>query len=112
MLLPLTFNDGTAVPRPTLDSIFDELFVSYGGYTIAGEVEGAYRMSSGGKQVDTCLEVWIAVEAGDLASLRRQVARFGKLLGQETMYFERTGAAVDFVPAEGDDPQEGGSGDG
>ena len=50
--------------------------------------------------VDTCLEVWVAVEASDLPTLRGQVARFGTVPGQETMYFERTAAAVDFIPAQ------------
>lgn len=59
--------------------------MSYGGYTIAGEVEGAYRMQGGSKQVDTCLEVWVAVETSDMSTLRGQVARFGAALGQETM---------------------------
>jgi hypothetical protein len=35
LLVPLTFNDGTSVPRSTLDAICDELFVHYGGYTVA-----------------------------------------------------------------------------
>lgn len=58
-------------------------------------------MRSGVKQIDTCLEVWVAVEGDDqsIDRLRRMVASFGALLGQETIYFERTGAKVEFVPA-------------
>jgi hypothetical protein len=99
LLLPLTYNDGSAVAKDVLERILEELFINFHGYTVAGEVEGAYRMSSGSKQVDTCLEVWVASEndQGSLDQLRRMVASFASLLGQETMYFERTGSAVEFI---------------
>src|SRR3712207_2232685 len=100
LLLPLTFNDGSAVPRETFDLIYDGLYLLCDGYTIAGEVQGAYRMQNGAKQADACVEVWVAIERGRLEELRRLVAQFGSLLGQETMYFERTGAVVEFVAAE------------
>ena len=102
LLLPLTFNDGTTVPKATLEEILHELFVAFGGYTIAGEVEGAYLMRSGDKQVDATLEVWVAVKSTDesLERLRKMVAAFGAVLGQETMYFERTGSKVEFIEAE------------
>jgi hypothetical protein len=69
---------------------------------IAGEVEGTYLMRSGGKQVDTTLEVWVAVESTEesLERLRQMVAAFGAVLGQETMYFDRTGSKVEFIEAE------------
>ena len=100
LLLPLTFNDGSVVPQETFDAIFDELFVLCDGYTVAGEVRGAYRMQTGAKQVDSSVEVWVAVGADQLDELRRLVAGFGTMLGQETMYFERTGASVEFVAPE------------
>ncbi len=101
LLLPLTFNDGSEVPRPVLERIFEELFAAFNGYTIAGEVEGAYRMQSGAKQIDTCLEVWVLVEAAkELDSLRKKAAQFCKTLGQECLYFERTGALVELIPPE------------
>jgi hypothetical protein len=108
LLLPLTYNDGSSVAKDTLDRILDELFLNFGGYTVAGEVEGAYRMKSGSKQVDTCLEVWVAVENDpeSLDGLRRRVASFASLLGQESMYFERTGSNVEFITPDEVKPQE------
>jgi len=99
LLLPLTYNDGSAVAKEAMEQILQELFVEFGGYTVAGEVEGAYAMRSGAKQVDTCLEVWITVESDDdsLNRLRRMVAWFAAVLRQETMYFERTGSKVEFI---------------
>ncbi len=111
MLLPLTFNDGSVVPQKTFDAIYDGLFILCDGYTIAGEVRGAYRMQTGAKQVDSSVEVWVAISSDRLDELRQLVAGFGTMLGQETMYFERTGASVEFVapgtsPPAGDLPHE------
>jgi hypothetical protein len=97
LLLPLTFNDGTAVPGATLDAIYDELFVHYGGYTLAGVVKGAYRMKGGEKQVDDSHEVWVGVEESELEGLRKRVGTFCARLGQEVLYFEVTEATVEFI---------------
>ena len=40
LLFPLTFNDGSKVPKKVLEAFKDELFVLAGGYTIAGTVTG------------------------------------------------------------------------
>ncbi len=102
LLIPLTFNDGSAIPLATLDAIYDELFVHYGGYTLAGTVKGTYRMQSGAKQVDDSHEVWVAVAESDLPTLRQQASRWCGLLGQEVLYFEVTDATIEFIapPAE------------
>lgn len=97
LLLPLTYNDGSQVPEDVLCRIEDELFVLAGGYTIAGTGKGAYRMRNGSKQVDETLQVWVVVDEEDEATLRKLVAGFGELLGQESMYLERTTSTVDFV---------------
>jgi hypothetical protein len=100
LLLPLTFNDGSVVPQETFNAIYDQLFILCDGYTVAGEVRGAYRMQTGAKQVDSSVEVWAAVAPDRIDELRRLVAGIGTMLGQETMYFERTGASVEFVAPE------------
>ena len=102
VLLPLTYNDRSAIEKGTLEQILHELFLAFGGYTIAGEVEGAYAMRSGEKQVDTCLEVWIAAEddSESMNRLRRMVASFAAVLKQEAMYFEQTGSRVEFIGPE------------
>ena len=102
LLVPLTYNDGTQVPRDVLTSIEEDLFVLAGGYTIAGEGEGAYRMKSGAKQVDRSLQMWVVIDDSDEQALRELVSKFGSLLGQESMYLERTGTTVEFIPPQGD----------
>jgi len=108
LLVPLTFNDGSMIAQATLDAIFEELFVEYGGYTIAGTVQGTYRMQSGARQVDVSQEVWVAVAEGELQGLRERVGKYCAMLGQEVMYFEVTDATVEFIAP----PAEEGPGDG
>lgn len=109
LLLPLSYNDGTTVPKNVVEQILHELFIAFGGYTIAGEVEGAYAMQSGAKQIDTCLDVWVAAESDESSvdRLRSMVAGFGALLGQETMYFERTGSKVESIRPEDHSESDG-----
>ncbi len=97
LLLPLSFNDGTAIPQTTLNAIFEELFVFCGGYRIAGKGPGAYRMSDGAKQLDETLEVWAAVGEADIPALERLTAHWCSVLGQECIWFERTGGKVDLI---------------
>lgn len=101
LLVPLRYNDGRAVPDDVLDAMLDQLFVLAGGYTIAGTVKGAYRMADGMRQEDESLQVWIAIEEVEAAELRQLVATFGRRLGQEAMYFERTAGTIEWIaPAE------------
>jgi hypothetical protein len=98
LLVPLTYNDKTKVPKKVRDGILDELYALAGGYHIGGAGKGAYRMRNGQKKVEHSLEVWVAVEEEDVVELEAIVAKFAAVLGQETMYLERTGSAVRFVP--------------
>lgn len=97
LLLPLTYNDGSQVPKDVMDRIEADLFVLAGGYAIAGTGKGAYRMRDGSKQIDETLQMWVVVDEEDESALRELVAGFGELLGQESMYFERTTSTVEFV---------------
>lgn len=98
MLLPLTYNDKSKVPKSVRSQILDELFALAGGYHIGGVGKGAYRMKSGQKKVEYTLEVWVAVEEEDVLSLEAMVGRFAAMLGQESIYLERTGGTVEFIP--------------
>jgi len=97
LLLPLTYNDHSPIPKTVRDHIFDELFILAGGYHIAGVGRGAYRMKNGSKQVDRSLEVWVAIEEEDIPLLKQLVAKIGEMLKQESIYLERTGASVEFI---------------
>lgn len=97
LLFPLTLNDGSVVPQAVLNEFKDELFVIAGGYTITGTVEGAYRIKSGKKQLDKLLQIWVCPEKESVAELLRVVAVYAERLGQESMYFERTGGTVELL---------------
>jgi hypothetical protein len=99
LLVPLAFNDGSAIPQATLLAILEELYGAFGGWTVAGEVEGAYRMQqTGQKKVEKLLQVWVAVAEAQLPLLREMVGKFGALLGQEMMYLEIAESKVEFIP--------------
>jgi hypothetical protein len=113
LLLPLNYNPpqgstgkGPPVPQGVIDEMLDEIYVFAGGYTVAGTVRGAYRMEDGSRQDDDSLQIWIGVYEEEIPDLKKIVAEFGKRLGQEQMYLERTGGTIDFVPpyTEGEGP--------
>ena len=98
LLVPLTFNNGNAVPQEILDGIYAELYACCGGLTVVGKVQGSYRMTDGARQNDVLEQVWVAVEETEMAALKQLVAKVGSLLGQESMYFEITDSHVEFLP--------------
>lgn len=100
LLIPLTFNDGSAVPRKTLRLIRDQIYAEFNGCTVVGTVEGTYRMrSTGKKQVDKLLQVWVVIDEERISQLRRMAGEWCARLGQESMYFEIADSHVEFVPA-------------
>jgi hypothetical protein len=98
LLVPVKYNDGRAVPESVLDDILDDVFGLAHGYTIAGTVKGAYQMSHGAKKEDESLELWIAVRTEEIPALRKMVRGFATILGQESMYLERTGGSIEILP--------------
>ncbi len=98
MLLPLTYNDSSTVPKEVRDQIEDEIYLFSGGFRYGATGRDAYRMKTGEKQVDITQEAWIAIDESEEPGLRALVSRFAALLGQETMYLERTGGTVEFIP--------------
>jgi hypothetical protein len=98
LLIPLTFNDGTAVSQETLGALEEEIYIAFNGWTMAGEVQGAYRMrQTGQKQVERLLQVWVVVEETQLDELRRMVGKYAALLAQESIYFEVGTSQVEFI---------------
>lgn len=107
LLVPLNYNDGSEVAPEVREKILDDLFLLAGGYTVAGTVTGAYRMRDGSRQVDQSLQVWVGVGAEEVGQLKTLVARFAALLGQESMYLERSGGTIEFIaPPEQDHERE------
>ncbi len=104
VLVPLRYNDGRPVANEVILE-FQEALLGLGcGITIAGSVEGAYRMADGRTQIDHSLQLWIGLADDRVPELERLVGQLGATLGQESMYLERTGGRIHFIlppPAEG-----------
>ena len=97
LLIPLSYNDGTPVPPEMLARIENRLYDRFGGYTIAGTVEGACRMADGTRAADRSRVLWVAVPADQIGDLRRMVADIARELRQESVYFEVSDAGVEFI---------------
>ncbi len=98
LLLALHYNDGSDVPRVILGRMCNEVFDIADGFGLAGKVTGAYRMKDGSKKVDRSIVVWIGILEGQEAVIKRIVGRFAHELGQESLYLERTGGTIEFIP--------------
>ena len=100
ILLPTYYNDGKGVPTRVLTGIRREIDEAFDGHTIAGTVEGTYRMADGSIATDESWEIWVAVEAERVDMLRKLTSRFARILKQETIYFEVTNSEVEFIGPE------------
>jgi hypothetical protein len=99
VLIPLTYNDGTQVLAETLDSICDEIFGTFRGWTIEGTVKGAYQMrATGQKRVEDLLKVSIALDESQVPELEEMIGRWCAQLGQEVMLLKIADLIVKFVP--------------
>src|SRR6266480_1515108 len=98
VLIPLTYNDGTRVSRATLESIRDDLFLAFAGWTIEGTVTGAYLMhQTGRRRVEKLQKGSVVLEASQISELEEMVARWGAMLGQEAMLLKISDFAVKFI---------------
>lgn len=96
ILVPLKFNDGKPVPARVMRG-FNTLFLTnFGGYTIEGEVEGAYIGKGNRLYIDRSLKYTIAVELESLKTLREVAAYIRDALKQESVYLE-VGVEVEFI---------------
>jgi hypothetical protein len=98
LLLPMYYNDGSQVPRSVLRRMCNEVFDFADGFGLAGKVMGAYRMKDGSKKMDRSIVVWIGIFESQEDILRRTVGKFARELGQESLYLERTGGTIEFIP--------------
>jgi hypothetical protein len=97
ILIPLNYNDGSSIPEELLNTIYDELFDLYQGWTIEGTVRGAYQMQSGEKRVEQLVRVAVVLRDRELPDLENKVAQWASVLGQETMSLEITDSLIKFV---------------
>ena len=97
-LLPLLDNDGQPYPASDWDWLVDSLVSRFGGYTLDGKVEGAWRDPKSGQVYrDSSVRYVVVVDepaVGDLLSFLGEVkVRFR----QEALYVERPTTEVSFI---------------
>ncbi|OAI52322.1 hypothetical protein AYO44_04750 [Planctomycetaceae bacterium SCGC AG-212-F19] len=98
VLIPLTYNDGTVIPQATIETLREELFATFAGWTAEGTVQGAYRMESGAKRVESLLKISVVLEDDQVETLEDMVSRWGRELGQEAMLLKIADLVVKFIP--------------
>lgn len=98
VLIPLAYNDGTLISMQILDSIQEEMFLAFHGWTIEGTVRGAYRMQSGAKCVENLLKVSIVLDDTQIPEIEAMVAKWCSRLRQEVMLLNITESVVKFIP--------------
>lgn len=99
VLIPLTDNDGVPFSAETIETIFDEIFATFRGWTIEGTVKGAYQMrSTEQKRVEELLKVSIVLSASHITDLETMVGRWCARLGQEVMLLKIADLVIKFVP--------------
>ncbi len=99
VLIPLTYNDGTEVPPETIDAICDEIFSVFHGWTLEGNVKGAYRMQAGGqKRVETLQKVSILLDSSRVSKREEMMGRWCARLGQEAMLLKIADSVVKLIP--------------
>lgn len=96
--IPLAYNDGSEVPRAILDQILEEIFVLSNGFQISAPIDGAFRMSDGTKMVEKMLPISLGVQEENVPDLEKMAAKFAAILRQESLYLERTGGTMYFIP--------------
>lgn len=98
ILIPLTFNDGSSVPGEVLQSILEEIYLAFHGWTVEGTVKGAYRMHSGRKRVEEHLKLSVLLDSGLVPQLERMIGRWCAKLDQETMLLKIADPVVRMIP--------------
>lgn len=94
--LPLRDNDGRDLGEE-IDLVLAEVFERFGGWTLQGEVSGAYRMSDGSQSLDRNLSCAVVLDEVDRDELEAILRRFRAKTLQEEVYLEIQRVEVRFI---------------
>jgi hypothetical protein len=90
-LIPVRYNDGTAVKPSVLQQLIDSLWRPFGAMTREGYVTGHWVDDDGTEFMDVCVKLFIECDRDRLMEAIKAVKRVGRRLGQRAMYFEVDG---------------------
>lgn len=85
--LPVVDNDGTDLIS-LIQEVEEACFAAFGAWTLVGHYQGAWRMTTGERQLDTSVVYSIVISAHQLPELRRILLRFKARTSQEAIYVE------------------------
>ena len=100
ILVPTQYNDGTPVPESVIVGIKRKIDEAFDGHTVAGVVDGSFRMANGTMKYEPNLEIWIAVDPDRIDEVRKLAGKLARTLKQESICFEVTNSQVEFVEPE------------
>jgi hypothetical protein len=86
--MPTHYNDGTAVPEDVRQEIADRVADAFGGYTLEGPGQGAWRDDGGRVYAEASYRLEVACGRERYAEARALVIAIGQRLRQKAMYFE------------------------
>jgi hypothetical protein len=88
-LIPMYFNDGSAVPIDRLQAILRELAFQFGGCSDEGNTKGQWIDPADSTLYgDECKRVSVSCDRNMLEEAKETVVRIGSELKQRAMYFE------------------------
>jgi hypothetical protein len=95
-MIPQNLNDGSPVHSIKLEAFYRLFWSEYGGCTVDAVADG-YWYNEGKLYKDKVRRVTVVTQSNSAATLdyaRLLVRRIGKILGQESMYFEHDANGV------------------
>lgn len=97
-LLPLLDNAGQPFATTDWDWLTDELVIRFGGWTLDGKVEGAWRDPKSGQVYrDSSVRYVVVVEKPAVDSLISFLGEVKTRFRQEALYIERPTTEVEFI---------------
>ena len=87
--IPENFNDNKPIPAEHFRQLQEFLVIEFGGYTLAGRVEGAWtNPDTGAVSRDISLKDEIALKQENVGILKEFLVGFKKKIKQDAIYFE------------------------
>lgn len=87
--IPKNYNDSEPIPKEHFEEIQEFLIVEYGGYSIPGEIKGAWKDPKTGETVhDRSVKFEVALKKEEVEGLKKFLVKMKKKLKQEEIYFE------------------------
>lgn len=87
--IPKNFNDNEPIPKSHFEEIQEFLIVEFGGYSILGEANGAWKSrKTGDVAYDKSVIYSVALETAQVDGLKKFLVGMKEKLKQEKLYFE------------------------